>query len=463
MPEELEHTTDKPQQSKPLKTIIEARKRTWLYVLIALILLSSLVLSGCDVIPVVSGTAPGTIVDVVTTILSTQTSSPAPELTALNPTSTTTSTPIPSTITPTPIPPTFTPTLIPPTPTPKIYCDWLSFVKDVTIPDGTALKTGQTFEKTWRLKNRGACTWTPDYALVFSSGAQMGETFAVKLPGYVAPGNMVDVSVALTAPSAPGNYRGYWTLRNASETLFGYGENANKAFFVDILAVSNSLGTVSGRICYPGEQIPQMTLYLQNIDKNKRSEISIHKNQTTYQVQLEPGNHLAYAWTLDFEMGGGYTHADHRLKSFNVIAGGNLTGIDICDWYGGPGMIPLPSPDHYGTISGSLSYPSEQIPPLQVVAFDIYNNAYHWVDTTANQHTYEITNLMPGYYSIVVYERNSGLVGGYTKAASCGFSPGCLEDHTLVIIHVDPGLTIKNINPADWYAPAGTFPPDPTH
>jgi len=372
---------------------------------------------------------------VVTTMVSIATPSPTPEVIAVEPIS---------------------------TPTPKVYCDWLAFVKDVTIPDGTALKTGGTFIKTWRLKNQGTCTWTPDYALVFSSGVQMGDTVAVKLPGYVTPGNTVDVSVTLTAPSAPGNHRGYWMLRNASGSLFGYGDNANKAFYVDIRSVSNTYGIVSGRICYHSERIPPMTLYLPNMDKNKLTQISISENQMSYQVQLEPGSYLAYAWTLNFEMAGGYTHADHRLRTFEVEAGQSLTGIDICDWYGEPGTIPLPSPDNYGTISGRLTYPSEQIPPLRVVAFDIYNDASHWVDTIANQQTYEIKNLMPGYYTIVAYERANGLAGGYTKAAKYGLGPECPDDHELIILYVDPGLTMHDINPADWYAPAGTFPPDPT-
>lgn len=356
--------------------------------------------------------------------------------------------------------PTLTPT--PPTPTPKTYCDWAAFVKDVTIPDGTALKTGETFVKTWRLKNRGTCTWTPDYALVFSSGAQMGETVAVKIPGTVPPGSTIDLSVALTAPASPDNYRSYWMLRNASGTLFGLGEYANKAFFADIHTVTRAHGSVSGRICFPSERIPPMTLYFQNMDKNKLTEFSIRENQAVYQVQLEPGNYLAYAWTLNFEIAGGYTHPDHRLRTLEVTVGGALTGIDICDWYGEPGTIPLPSPDHYGAISGKLSYPSEQIPPLRVIAFDRANNAYHWVDTTANQQTFEITNLLPGNYSVVAYERTNGLAGGYTEAVKCGSTLACSESHNLVIIHVDPGLTVKDINPADWYAPAGTFPSDPT-
>ncbi len=162
-----------------------------------------------------------TIQAMVTQTVAAQTQN-APTQTPLPPTAIPTSTPVPATNTPLP------------TPTAVTYCDWVSFVKDVTVPDGSNFAPGETFTKTWRLKNRGTCTWTPDYMLVYTSGAQMGGTTAVRLPAYVAPGQTVDISVTLTAPDSSGKYVGYWMLRNSSGTLFGYGENANQAFYVDI-------------------------------------------------------------------------------------------------------------------------------------------------------------------------------------------------------------------------------------
>src|SRR6185503_15068439 len=140
-----------------------------------------------------------------------------------------TQTSVPATATP--LPPTSTPVS---TATAVSYCDWVIFVRDVTIPDGTGFAPGETFTKTWRLKNRGTCTWTADYMLVFTSGDSMSNTTAVRLPGNVAPGQSVDVSVTLTAPNRRGDYVGYWMLRNPSGILFGYGEKANQAFYVDI-------------------------------------------------------------------------------------------------------------------------------------------------------------------------------------------------------------------------------------
>jgi hypothetical protein len=135
---------------------------------------------------------------------------------------------------PTSTPPGFT------TPTPLntlpavIRCDAAAFVKDVTIADGTILGSSAGFTKTWRLQNAGTCTWTTSYKLVFISGHPMNGPASVALPHNVNPGQTVDVSVNLTSPGEDGHYRGYWKLRNASNTLFGIGANADTAFWVDI-------------------------------------------------------------------------------------------------------------------------------------------------------------------------------------------------------------------------------------
>ena len=52
--------------------------------------------------------------------------------------------------------------------------DKLEFVADVTVPDGTIFKPGDTFVKTWKLKNSGTSTWGSGHSLVFVSGEQMG-------------------------------------------------------------------------------------------------------------------------------------------------------------------------------------------------------------------------------------------------------------------------------------------------
>jgi hypothetical protein len=208
--------------------------------------------------------------------------------------------PTPTPVAPTSIPATSTPPLLINTPAPTAtavtYCDWVSFVKDVTIPDGTVFSPVDSFTKTWRLRNRGTCTWTPDYMLVFASGEKLGDTTAVRLPGYVSPGQTVDVSVTLTAPDSAGRYVGYWMLRNPSGALFGYGDKANQAFYVDIKVKVDELphGTVTGDICYPSEFNPPMTLYFERVVL-QIIQFSIPRTMN-YSVLVPNGNYFAYAW-----------------------------------------------------------------------------------------------------------------------------------------------------------------------
>ncbi len=128
--------------------------------------------------------------------------------------------PLQATATPTPAgPPSVTP-LPPLTPTATRCQDAARYVADVTIPDGTELKAGTGFTKTWRIRNTGTCPWEPDYQLVFVNGAALGGRSA-PLGQTVLPGQTVDVSVQLVAPMAPGTYKGEWQMRNSVGAPFG--------------------------------------------------------------------------------------------------------------------------------------------------------------------------------------------------------------------------------------------------
>jgi len=128
---------------------------------------------------------------------------------------------------------TYTP--VPPlSPVPVSRCDAAAFVTDVTYPDGSNVTLGGTFTKIWKLKNIGTCTWTTSYALVYVSGERFEAPAAVGMPTNVGPGQTVDLAVNLTAPDDSGHYRGNWKLRNASNVLFGIGQQADSNFFVDI-------------------------------------------------------------------------------------------------------------------------------------------------------------------------------------------------------------------------------------
>jgi hypothetical protein len=245
-----------------------------------------------------------------------------------------TQTPPPPTVTAdpatnTPLP---TPTSVPPTA--ASYCDWAAFVKDVTVEDGTTFAPGEVFIKTWRLKNRGTCGWTTDYMLVFHSGSQLGGTTAVRLPANVPPGQTVDVSVTLTAPSTGGSYIGYWMLRNSSGVVFGTGTRANTPFYVDIRVRKDNLshGTVSGSLCYPSEFNPPMTLYFGKAGSAETIQFAIAENQLKYNVLLPVGRYYVYAWASGYNLEGAYTHPNGLMKSIEVKGGQATTEIHLCDW-----------------------------------------------------------------------------------------------------------------------------------
>ena len=119
---------------------------------------------------------------------------------------------------PTPVQPIYVvPTAVPAVTT---CTNGMAFVSDVTITDGHQVAPGERFRKTWRVKNTGNCTWTPDYSFVFVSGDQMSGR-NISVPGTVQPGQLVDLSVDLIGPNANGTYRGYWQMRSPQGKNFG--------------------------------------------------------------------------------------------------------------------------------------------------------------------------------------------------------------------------------------------------
>lgn len=118
--------------------------------------------------------------------------------------------------------------------------DKAEFVNDVSIPDDTVFLPGESFAKTWRLKNAGTCTWTTSYALVFVSGDQMGATSPTTLPAEVKPGQEADLSVQFKSPGTPATYRSDWALSNAAGVKIGLKDKPEATFWVQIVVQEGS-------------------------------------------------------------------------------------------------------------------------------------------------------------------------------------------------------------------------------
>jgi hypothetical protein len=146
----------------------------------------------------------------------------------------------------------------------------------------------------------------------------------------------------------------------------------------------------------------------------------------------------------------------------NDMVNATLTAMTFVTVTPIPTVPPVPTVPATGSISGHLSYPSDFLPPMRVVAFEAANiQNYSYVDTLQDQPEYTIPGLPAGVYHVVSYRIDSAiLAGGYTQMVPCGLKVGC-DDHSFIDVTVTSGQTTTGIDPGDWYADAGTFPPMP--
>ncbi len=96
-------------------------------------------------------------------------------------------------------------------------CDNLQYIADVTIPDGYSASPGEEMDKTWSVENLGPCTWNENYALVYAYGGEGTSWNSIKpqrLGKVVAPGEKVNITITLRAPSDHGDYGAYFILQN---------------------------------------------------------------------------------------------------------------------------------------------------------------------------------------------------------------------------------------------------------
>ncbi len=129
--------------------------------------------------------------------------------------------------------PTLTPATILNTPDGPI-CDEMTYGSpvDVNYPDGSEVSAGADFEKIWRVYNTGVCTWDDGYILVpvsaYSDPVRPGDNNpldatnpAWALKTNIAPGEVVDIGVKLTAPLANGTHTTCFILENDRGVYFG--------------------------------------------------------------------------------------------------------------------------------------------------------------------------------------------------------------------------------------------------
>ena len=113
-----------------------------------------------------------------------------------------------------------------------------------------------------------------------------------------------------------------------------------------------------------------------------------------------------------------------------------------------------------GRITGTLSYPSEYLPPMRVCAFELAEATPYCVRTGKDQAQYRLDGVPPGDYLVLAFPQEvDALPGGYTGCVP-DLSAAC-SDHDLKPIIVAAGQTTPDIDPTDYYADAADWPQEP--
>jgi hypothetical protein len=113
-------------------------------------------------------------------------------------------------------------------------CYNLLWIEDVTIPDGTQLKAGEVFTKTWLVQNIGGCAWRAGFTFSHVGGDLMRGN-AVVLQESIQTGSKRELSVQLTVPSGQtGLIQSSWRMADETGSFFG-----------DTLSVNITVGDIT--------------------------------------------------------------------------------------------------------------------------------------------------------------------------------------------------------------------------
>jgi hypothetical protein len=93
-------------------------------------------------------------------------------------------------------------------------------VEDVTIPDFSIVRPGETLDKRWLVQNSGTCDWDAGYRLVRLGTDEFDGPDELALYPAAA-GSSAELSVELIAPQEPGEYISRWQAYSDEGIPFG--------------------------------------------------------------------------------------------------------------------------------------------------------------------------------------------------------------------------------------------------
>ena len=263
--------------------------------------------------------------------------------------------------------------------------DNAAFDADVTVPDGTVFLPGTAFNKTWRLRNTGTCTWNTRYQLAFVGGSQMSAPSAVNMPHDVVPGSTVDITVPMVAPQANGRYRSNWQMRNPDcGNLFG------PIVYALIVVRSEAGGNLPA--------ITRFDVVPNTINQGQQATL-----YWTYQdgrsARIYPNN-VAVGSTGSLNVTPNAT-TTYRLVVTNDAGSVERTTTLVVQ----PGSIPLPPP----------------ATPANLAITGIYANGFDfaWVDTSSDEQGFRLYDANTGL-AVAVFPANT--TSGGIRDLACGTS-----------------------------------------
>ncbi len=235
------------------------------------------------------------------------------------------------------------------------------FVADVTFPDNSEIAFDSMFEKVWRFKNTGTCTWVwGPYSVRYDGGD--AELLAESLnmnPGTVLPGEEAEFTIMFKAPYLAGSYVSWWQMVSPAQRPFG------SRFYVLIdvpqtdenepVSDAPGYGVIRGELSYPANAIPPQTVYFQDVNHSETMySLQTGAEWDSYENELPAGEYYVFARVMDDPtgLGAGYTASvicgltadciDHSLLPVTIQEGRIIENIDVTDWYAPEGSFPFP-------------------------------------------------------------------------------------------------------------------------
>lgn len=105
--------------------------------------------------------------------------------------------------------------------TPIVECtDSLTFIQDLSIPDGSLAAPDTSLDKRWSIRNDGTCNWGEGYTVRLISGEEMGaEPSQALVPARA--GMDAEIRILFIAPQESGTYLSAWQAFNPAGLPFG--------------------------------------------------------------------------------------------------------------------------------------------------------------------------------------------------------------------------------------------------